>query len=134
MHIFTSRILDVSNAFKSRNVIIHDRLCVSLRAYYVYCFEKFYPNFPLNQDDGPFCLKCVNGVQGKNPAGRQCNRPLDLVVIVLKYKKIIIDPAIYINVSSYGDISYFTVFTDDVLNHTNNETAFIEFIKVFEEV
>ena len=35
--------------------------------------------------------------------------------------------------SSDGTVSYLTVSTDDILNTTNNETAFTEIRRVFEE-
>ena len=47
--------------------------------------------------------------------------------------KITIDHTIYINVFSYGTVSYLTVSTDDFLNTTNNYTAFNELRIVFEE-
>ena len=74
----------------------------------------------------------MNGIQGKKPAGRQWNQLLDAVVTIIKYKKIIIDYAIYIKVFSGVTVSYFTVSTNDVLNTTNNETQFPEIRKVFE--
>ena len=49
-----------------------------------------------------------------------------------KYKKITIYHAIYIKVFSDGTVSYLTVSTDDVLNTTNNETAFTELKRAFE--
>ena len=78
-----------------------------------------YPNVPLNWDGGPFFLQCMDGIQGTKPAGWKLNRILDAVVTILKYKKIIIDHAIYIKVFTDGPFSYFTVSTDDVLNTTN---------------
>ena len=50
-----------------------------------------------------------------------------------KYKKITIDHDIYIKCFSYGTVSYLTVYTDDVLNTTNNENAFPELTRVFKE-
>ena len=55
------------------------------------------------------------------------------MVTILKYKKITIDHAIYIKVFSDGTVSYLAVSTDDVLNTYNNETAFPELRRVFEE-
>ena len=55
-------------------------------------------------------------------SGRQQNRLLYEVVLITKYKIITIDHVIYITVLYYGTVSYTTVFTDDVLNTTNNET------------
>ena len=83
-HRFTARILDVSNAFQNTNVPIHEIVCVSPPPYYHDWFEISYPNVPLNRDDGPFCLQCMNGIQGTKPAGRQCNRLLDAVVKILE--------------------------------------------------
>ena len=55
------------------------------------------------------------------------------MLTTLKYKKITIDNDIYISVFSYGTVSYPIVYTDDVLNNTNEETEFPELIIVFEE-
>ena len=52
---------------------------------------------------------------------------------MIKYKKITIDHNIYIKVFNDGTVSYLTVSTDDVLNTNNNETAFPELTRVFEE-
>ena len=124
MHRLTAIILDVSNAFQNTNVPIHERVCVSPPPYYLDWFERYYPNVPLNRDNSPFCLQCMNGIQGENPAGRQWNILLDAVVTILEYKKSTIDHAIYIKVFDDGTVSYITVSTDDVLNTTNNENAF----------
>ena len=124
MHRLTARILDVSNSFQNTNVPIHERVCVSAPPYYLDQFERSYPNVSLNRDDGPFCLQCMNGIQGTKPAGRQWNRLLDAVVTILQYKKSTIDHAIYIKVFDDGTVSYLTASTDDVLNTTNNENAF----------
>ena len=64
----------------------------------------------------------MNGIQGGNPAGRQCNQLLDAVVKIIKYKKRTIDNAIYTKVFSDGTVSYLTIYTDDVINTNNNET------------
>ena len=87
MHILTAKILGVSNAFQNTNVHIHERVCVIPPPYYLDWFERSYPNVPLNQYYGPFFLQCMNVIQGTKPAGRQCNRILDAVVTILKYKK-----------------------------------------------
>ena len=58
------------------------------------------------------------------PSTRQWSGILDAVVKILKYEKRKIDHAIYIKTFSEKNISYLTVSTDDVLNSTNNETAF----------
>ena len=97
MHRLNARILDVSNSFQNTNFTIHERVCVIPPPYYLEWFERSYPNVPLNQDDGQFFLLCMNGFQGTKPAGRQWNRVLDEVATILKYKKRIIDHAIYIN-------------------------------------
>ena len=83
---------------------------------------KNYPNVLLNQDDVQDCLQRMNVIQGTKPDGRQWNRLLDAVVIVIKYKKIVIDNTIYIRVLSDVTVSYLTVSTGDALNSTNNET------------
>ena len=75
----------------------------------------------------------MNGIQGKNPAGRQWNRLLDALVTILEYKNSTIDHAIYIKVFDDGTVSYLTVSTDDVLNTTNNENAFPELTRVSKE-
>ena len=75
----------------------------------------------------------MNVIQGTNPNGRQWNILLDLVVTILKYKKSIIDNAIYIKFFADGTLSYLTVSTDDVLNTTNNENLFPELTIVFKE-
>ena len=124
MHILTAIILDVSNAFQNKNVPIHESVCVSPPPYYLDWFERSYPNVPLNRYDGPFFLQCMNRTQGKKPAGRQWNRLHDAEVTTLKNKKSTIYHDIYIKVFTDGTVSYLTVFTDDVLNNTNNETAF----------
>ena len=55
------------------------------------------------------------------------------MVKILKYKKRTIDHSVYIKVLSDGKVSYLTVYNDDVLNTTNNETAFPELRIFFEE-
>ena len=75
----------------------------------------------------------MNGTQGINPSVRQCNRLLDSVVTIIKYKKITIDHAIYIKVFTDGTVYYLTVSTDDFINTTNNENAFTELTRVFKE-
>ena len=132
MHRLTARILDVSNAFQNKNVPIHERVCVRSPPYYLDWFERSYPNVPLNRDDGPFCLQCMNGIQGMKPSGVKWNRLLDAAVAILEYKKSTIDHAIYIKVFDDGTVSYFTVSTDDVLNTTNNENTFPELTRVLD--
>ena len=130
MHRLTAMILDVSNAFNNTNFPINERVCVIPPPYYIDWFEIYYPNVPLNRDDGQFSTQCMNGIQVKNPAGRQYNRLLDAVVTLLKYKKSTIDHAIYIKVFTDGTVSYPEVSTDDVLNTTNNENVFTELTRV----
>ena len=101
---------------QNKNVPINEILCVSPPPYYLDWFERSYPNVPINRDDFPFCLCYMNGVQGGKPARRQCNRPLDIVVTIIKYKKSTIDHDIYIKLFSDVTISYFTVSTDYVMN------------------
>ena len=121
IHRLTASILDVTNAFQNTNLPIHERFFVSPPPYYLDWFERYYPNVPLNRDYGPFCLQCMNGIQGKKTDGRQWNRLLDAVVSILKYKKITIYHAIYIKVFTDGTVSYITVSTDDIFNTTNNK-------------
>ena len=94
MHRLTGSILDVSNAFQNTNVPIHEIVCVSPPPYCLDWFERSYPNVPLNRDDGPFFLQCMNGIQKTKPAVIQWNILLDAVVKILKYKKSTIDHAI----------------------------------------
>ena len=77
---------------------IDEIVCVSPPIYYLDLFEIPYPNVPLNRDDGPFFLQCMNGIQGTKPAEQQCNRLLYAVVTIISYKKITIDHAIYIKI------------------------------------
>ena len=94
MHRLTAGILYVSNAFQNTNFPIHEIVRVSPPPYYLDWFERTYPNVPLNRYDDPFCLQCMNVIQGTKPAGRQWNRLLDAVVTILRYKNITIDHAI----------------------------------------
>ena len=133
MHRLTARIFYVSNLFQNKNVPIYEIVCVIPPPYYIDWFEIYYPNFPLSRDEVIFCLRCINGIQGTKPYRQQYNQILDAVVTIIKYKKIRIDHAIYI-IIFYDDImSYLIFFTDDVLNTTNNETAFTELTRFFEE-
>ena len=133
MHRLTARILNVSNAFQNTNIHIHERVCASPPPYYIDWFERSYLNVPLNRYDGPFCIQCMNGIQGTKPAGRQLNILLDAVVTILKYKKSIIYHAIYIQVFAHGTVPYLKFSTDDVLNNTNNDNVFPELTRVFKE-
>ena len=56
------------------------------------------------------------------------------MVTILKYKKITIDNVIYIKVFYDQTVSYLTVPTDDVLNTTNNEKAFLELIRFLKKI
>ena len=51
----------------------------------------------------------------------------------MKYKIRKIDHAIYIKVFYNVTVSYLTVYTDDVLENTNNKTEFPGLRRVFEE-
>ena len=53
----------------------------------------------------------MNEIQGTKIAGIQRNRLLDLVVTHIKYQKNTIYHAIYIEVFSYGTVSYLTFST-----------------------
>ena len=48
MHRLTARILDVSNAFKNKNVPINEIVRDSPPPYYLDWFETSYPNITLN--------------------------------------------------------------------------------------
>ena len=127
------RILDFSNAFQNKKFPIHEILFVSPTPYYLDWFDKYYPNVLLNIYEGPFCLQCMNGIQGTKPAGLKFNRLLDVLVPTLKYNKGTIYHSIYIKVFYDGTVSYIKVSTDDILNTYNNETKSPELIRVFEE-
>ena len=79
-----------------------------------------------------FVFNVLMQFKEKKPSGRQCNRLLDAVVTMLKYKKSRIGYYIYIKFFNYGKVSYLIVSTDDVLNTTTNETAFPE-LTIFSE-
>ena len=101
---------------------IYDRVCVSTPPYYLYLFEKSYPNVLLNRYDGLFCIQCMNEIQVTKLSVLQWNWILYTVFILLNYNKSTIDHAMYIKVFYRGTVSYLTVSNDDVLNTTNNET------------
>ena len=65
LHRITLMILDVSNSFQNRYVLIHEIVCVITLPYYLDWFEISYLNIPLNRNYGPFCLQCMNLIQGK---------------------------------------------------------------------
>ena len=71
-------------------------------------------------------------VQDNKPEWSQWNILLDAGVKVPKYKKVIIDNAIYIKVFSNRTTFYLIFSTDNVLNTNNNYTSFTELKKVFE--
>ena len=71
-------------------------------------------------------------IRGTKPSGRKCNRLLDVVVTIMKYKKSTIDQAISIKFLSSVTVSYLVLSSGGVLNITNNETAFSEIRRVFE--
>ena len=87
IHRLNAIILYFSNEFQNKNFPIHERVCVSPPTYYLDWFEISYPNVPLNRNDGPFCLQCMHGIQGKKTAEKKCNILLDAVVKMIKYKK-----------------------------------------------
>ena len=60
IHILTTRISDVSNAFQNTNAPINEKFCVSPPPYYLDWFEISYPNVLFNRDEGKFCLQCMN--------------------------------------------------------------------------
>ena len=100
MHRLNTRILDVIIVFQNTNIRVHEIFYVCPPPYYLGQFGISYPNVPLNQYEGPFCLQYMNGIQEKNPDGRQWNQLLDAVVTIIKYKKSTIDNSIYIRVLS----------------------------------
>ena len=65
MHRINSRILDVNNDFQNTNVTINERVYVTPPPYYMDWFGFLNPNVHLNLDDGPFCLRSTNVIQGK---------------------------------------------------------------------
>ena len=56
IHRLTAVIMDVINEFHNKHFPIHERVCVIPPPYYLDWFDISYPNVPINQDDGPFCL------------------------------------------------------------------------------
>ena len=87
MHRLTARILYVSNVFQNKHVSLHERVCVSPPPYYIYWFERSFPNVPPNLDDDNFCLQCMNKIQVTKPAGRKWNRLIDEVVTMINIGK-----------------------------------------------
>ena len=65
---------------------------------------------------------------------KKWNRLLDAVVTIIKYNKITIDNDIYIKVLSDGTVSYITVYTDNLMDTTNNVIAYTELRRGFEEI
>ena len=94
IHKLTDRILDVGNAFQNTIFSIYKILYVITPPYYLEWFEKYHPNVPLNQYYGSFPPQCMNINQVTKIDGQQCNRILDAVVTIVKYRKIEIDHAI----------------------------------------
>ena len=76
----------------------------------------------------------MDGILGTKPDRRQRNQLFDAVVTIMKYKKSIIDRALYIKLLSDGTVSYIKVSTDDILKTTNNETEFPEIRRFFEKL
>ena len=75
----------------------------------------------------------MNATQGTKPYRLQYNQLLDAVVKIIKYKESTIDHVIYIKFFYNGTVSYLIVFTNGILNATNNETEFPELIRFFKE-
>ena len=75
----------------------------------------------------------MNEIQVTKPSGRQYNLLLDALFTIPKYKKITIDHVICIKFLSDLTVSYIIFSTDDVMNTTNNEIAFLEITIFFEE-
>ena len=48
----TARIFDVINAFQNTNVPTDEIVCVSPPPYYIDWYKIYFPNVPLNQDNG----------------------------------------------------------------------------------
>ena len=76
----------------------------------------------------------MNGIQGTKPAGRKWNRILDTLVMILRYKKITIDHAIYTKFFYDGKVCYLKFSTDYVLNTANNETTFLELTRFLKKI
>ena len=83
MHKIASRILDVFYDFQNMNVQINEKSCVRPPPYYLELLESSYPSFPISWDESPF-FKCINGIKGIKPPGRQWNRLLYAVVKIAK--------------------------------------------------
>ena len=94
------------NALQNTNVPFHEIVCIIPPSYSLNWFEKSWPNVPLNHDDGSFCLQCMNGIQGTNPAVLYWNKFLDAVITIIKYKKNTIYHDISFMVLYYGKVSY----------------------------
>ena len=77
----------------------------------------------------------MNVIKGKKLVRQQRNRIIDAEVTIIKDRKITIDHAIYIKLLSDGSVYFIfiTVSNYDVFNTINNETAFTELTRVFEE-
>ena len=55
------------------------------------------------------------------------------MVTILRYNNSTLYHDIYIKVFTGVTVSYLTVYTDDVINNTTNDTAFPELTRVFKE-
>ena len=75
----------------------------------------------------------MNVIQGTKTSILQWNRLLDSVVMIIKYNESKIYYDIYIKVLYDLTVSYLTVSTNDFLNTNNNEIAFPEPTRLFEE-
>ena len=75
----------------------------------------------------------MNRINVTNPSDQQCNRLLYAVVTIIEYNKSTIYHDIYIRVFYDGTVYCITVSTGYFLNTNNNEKAFSELRRVFEE-
>ena len=55
------------------------------------------------------------------------------MLIILKYNKITIEYAIYIKVFTDVRVFYLIIYTDDIINTINNDTAFPELTRFLKE-
>ena len=76
--------MDVSNYLQNKNIPILEIICVSTPPYYLYWFEKKYPNVTLNWYYGPFGIQYIIGIKGTKPELRQWNILPDAVATVTK--------------------------------------------------
>ena len=66
MHILADIILDVNNAFQNKSFPIHEIFYVSPTPYHLDWFERYYPNFTLNQYDVSFVFYVLLEFKEKN--------------------------------------------------------------------